>query len=126
MERPLHYIVTHGFNPQPVLSLDGESLLDYCVPDESLTVKDIFERFTRGLPLDVTEYPKIYDDLDKPDDDFSVDPRFDGLDLSQLKDLAELTPDQIEFINDLKKVNENESTENSSSETDTDSSSSES
>lgn len=42
------------------------------IPDDSLTVRDIMERFTRGLPLEgVHRYSVLYDE----GDDFDVNPQ---------------------------------------------------
>lgn len=45
------------------------------VPEQSLTIREIFERFRRGAPLDVASYPpESGDDEDWTD----YDPTFDG------------------------------------------------
>lgn len=58
----------------------GESPTDQCynglpsmtVPDESLTVRQLFDRFSKNLPLGVSGYTPIYDGDDPDFDDYDV------------------------------------------------------
>jgi len=61
----------------------GESLT---IPDQSLTIRQILERFTRGQVLDVAHHDSIgYDDPDFDDVDPTLDPAFDIIDAYNLK-----------------------------------------
>jgi len=55
------------------------------IPDQTLSIKEILERYARGLPLDART-PQ-WDENANIDDDFLPDPRI--LDLSERQELAE-------------------------------------
>lgn len=59
------------------------------VPDQALSIKELYERYALGRPLDVHEYNGTYEfDLNDPDD-FDVDLRHEAPDYD-LTDLVEL------------------------------------
>lgn len=61
------------------------------IPDQSLTVQQIMERFARGLPLGVHDYSSEYDE-----DDDLPDPR--TLDLAELAELRDQYRAEINSI----------------------------
>ena len=86
------------------------------VPDDSLSIKDILFRFSRGLPLDIYERQPLYDDSesDYNDDDFSVHPMNESLDLVEIEEIARNSESIINNFNNHVN-NENPTTNNDSS-----------
>lgn len=84
------------------------------VPDQSLTVKDILFRFSKGLPLDNIERPLVYGDVvEQNDDNFDVHPANQfGLDLVDI-DAAKRSNAQAisEFKERLKNANDEQNDE---------------
>lgn len=62
------------FKGQPVRYSDRR-VSKKVIPNQSMTMREILERFMKGLPLDVKEKPKIY--IDQIDHDFE---KMSGLD----------------------------------------------
>lgn len=61
------------------------------VPDQSLSVKDILFRFSKGMPLDDYTYPLAYGrDEEQDEDNFDVHPaNVQGLDLADAIEMRE-------------------------------------
>lgn len=69
------------------------------VPDDSLSIKDILYRFSRGLPLDIHTNPPIYDDVE--DDDFEINPMNEHLDMDEIYNEAVSSKETIDNYNKL-------------------------
>lgn len=82
----------HEKNKQPSLT----------VPDQSLTVKQLMDRFAKGLPLDGERVPYYEPEEDMTDLSFLPDPA--TLDLADRQQLAEQAQEQLNEIKD--RVNE--------------------
>jgi hypothetical protein len=63
------------------------------IPDQALSVKDILNRFARGIPVE--ERTPIYEDVESPDD-FLPDPR--TLDLAERQQYAEMVQEELNHI----------------------------
>lgn len=63
------------------------------IPDQALTVKEILNRFARGIPLE--QHTPIYEDVESPDD-FLPDPR--TLDLAERQQYAEMVQEELNYI----------------------------
>lgn len=84
------------------------------VPDQSLTVKDILFRFSKGLPLDNMERPLVYGDVvEQNDDNFDVHPSNQfGLDLVDIESARRANSEAIsEFKERLKTANDEQNDE---------------
>lgn len=55
------------------------------IPDQAMSIKEILERYARGLPIE--QFKPHYDDDDVTEDDYLPDPR--TLDLAERQELAE-------------------------------------
>lgn len=68
------------------------------IPDDSLSIVQIIDRFVKGLPTDnVHRYPATYQDNNFNDDDFSVDPANQfGLDLTDIDEMRNAASDVID------------------------------
>lgn len=74
-----------------------ENTLPSCtIPDDSLTIKDILYRFTKGMPLDLPYRAAMYDDAD---DDEVHPSNMRNLDLV---DMLEMSENASKTINDYK------------------------
>ncbi len=78
-----------------LIKSDGEknTLPSLTVPDQSLTIRQIMERYARGLPLEGQRVP-IYEGEDE--DNYLPDPR--TLDLSEREDLAAQANEELHEI----------------------------
>jgi hypothetical protein len=63
------------------------------IPDQALTVKEILQRFARGIPLE--QHNAIYEDVESPDD-FLPDPR--TMDLAERQQYAEMVKEELNHI----------------------------
>lgn len=89
------------------------------VPDDSLSIKDILFRFSRGLPLDIYERQPLYDDSesDYNDDDFSVHPMNESLDLVEIEEIARNSEEILNnFNNHVNKENPTSNIDSSNKE----------
>lgn len=64
--------IRNHFNYDPSVSYEDVEGVSLAVPDQSYTVKELFERMARGLPLDdrISQRATYYDDdedIDNPD-----------------------------------------------------------
>lgn len=84
----------HSFDP---VMFSGEVNIDpsETVPDDTLTIQEIYDRYCRGERLDVQKVPIYSEDQDGFDDEFS-EPGLDLADLSiaeqEMRDLEERAP----------------------------------
>lgn len=111
----LSYKVKSKYTVDP-LEFVGEknTLPSDTVPDQSLTVKDILFRFSKGLPLDNLERPLVYgDSSEQHEDNFDVHPSnqfgMDYVDVmeAQRANVAKLS----EFTERLKNANDEQNDE---------------
>lgn len=73
MERRLYNNYTKTFSLEEVGELNNSPSVT--VPDESLSIKDILERYVTGQPLDNLRRSAIFgDDVEQHEDDWSVHP----------------------------------------------------
>lgn len=73
MEHRLYNNYTKTFSIEEVGEFN--SLPSETVPDESLSVKDILQRFVTGMPLDTLRRSAIFgDDMEQSDDEWNVHP----------------------------------------------------
>lgn len=92
------------------------------IPDDSLSIKDILYRFSRGLPLDKVVREPIYDDdSDDNDEDFDVSIANEHLEFSEVAEAYQESVDVINSYNESLKQNENETTTDESTSSDSDS-----
>lgn len=75
------------------------------IPDQSMSIKEILNRYSRGLPIE--SFKPIYDDVDDTDD-FLPDPR--TLDLADRQEYAEMVREELIAINSRKNVNSSSET----------------
>lgn len=77
------------------------------IPDQTLTIRQIMDRYTRGLPLDVHTYE---DDAgyDEPDFDDAIPP---GCDVTEVEEMLAETQQKIKFAehNKNNQIKSNES-----------------
>lgn len=69
------------------------------IPDQSLSIRELYERYSRGLPLSEVDRHGFYDDSEDPDPD-SYDHRYDPD-----YDLSDLDNDRIENHNKITRLN---------------------
>ena len=73
MEHRLYNNYTKKFSLEEVGEVN--SLPSETVPDESLSIKEILQRFVSGLPLDVARRPVVFgDDIEQSENDWNVHP----------------------------------------------------
>lgn len=73
MERRLYNNYTKTFSIEEAGELNNSP--SATVPDESLSIKDILQRFVSGQPLDTLRRSAIFgDDMEQHDDEWSVHP----------------------------------------------------
>jgi hypothetical protein len=63
------------------------------IPDQALTVKEILNRFARGIPVE--QHTTMYEDVESPDD-FLPDPR--TMDLAERQQFAEMVQEELNHI----------------------------
>lgn len=70
----------------------------HVIPNQSMTMKEVIERFVRGLPLDIKEKPKIY--LEQNDYDFEkmsgLDPTEKAYQATEFEAQAEALSEEIQ------------------------------
>lgn len=73
MERRLYNNYTKKFSLEEVGEVNSSP--SETIPDESLSIKEILQRFVNGMPLDVARRPVVFgDDLEQSEDDWNVHP----------------------------------------------------
>lgn len=73
MEHRLYNNYTKKFSLEEVGEVNSSPSVT--VPDESLSIKDILQRFVTGQPLDILRRSAIFgDDMEQNEDDWSVHP----------------------------------------------------
>ncbi|UPW40791.1 hypothetical protein [Sigmofec virus UA08Rod_6926] len=87
--------------------IEGKSLT---VPDRSLTLREIFDRFARGQPLDNIQRNVEYQDVDDDMSDWSVDPTtVPGVDIVDLENFSRENKKLIKELEDKIKNDTGES-----------------
>lgn len=91
MEHRLYNNYTKTFSLDEVGEVNSSPSVT--VPDESLSVKDILQRFVMGQPLDILRRPATFgDDMEQSEDDWNVHPsnqfEHDLLDLVEGKEVV--------------------------------------
>lgn len=59
-------MVNYKFKPTPV-DFKKRRVSKHVVPNQSMTMREVIERFVKGLPLDIKEKPKLYVDQNEYD-----------------------------------------------------------
>lgn len=75
------------------------------VPDQSMSIKEILNRYSRGLPIE--SFKPIYDDVEDPED-YLPDPR--TMDLAERQEYVEMVREELNAINSRKIVNSSSET----------------
>jgi len=83
--RTLKFRNSTNYNYETMTGGEKNYLPSVTVPDMSLTIPEILDRYTRGLPLSLNPLPAVgYDDPDFDDVDPTRDPAFDLNDAKRL------------------------------------------
>lgn len=77
------------FDTFPEINVDPSET----VPDQSLTIRELFERYQRGLPLDISDHSDYGEDEDFNDEHIRMIDRADA---------AMLAQEQAEYSNNIK------------------------
>ncbi len=80
------------------------------VPDQTMTIREILTRFSRGLPID--QKIPIYNESDS--DEYFPDPRH--MDLAERQELSEIFREELYQIKESSKTEQNTTTQVETSE----------
>lgn len=93
--RTLKFRNSTNYNYETMSGGEKNYLPSMTVPDMSLTIPEIIDRYTRGLPLSINPLPAVgYDDPDFDDVDPTRDPAFDLNDAKRLSSELEYKKQQ--------------------------------
>lgn len=96
--------ITEAFNPKPKRfnrKPEKEDTSSRTIPDDSFTIKELFERYQKGAPLPLgLERPVSYSENPSHNDlDLG---RISRLDLAEVSDLKKRVTDTLYFLNERK------------------------